>query len=188
MKRVIPVLVILVSIVATGAWAQDPVALINKARSSCLEGDYAATLDNIRTAYETSWNLAPLAVKHAAFVTEPPEAYGMFSPRPEGPFESIDPIELYCEPVGYTIKKDGEWYTAALTADFVLADPDGKELGGQPNFYQWSVKSRNFNTEVMMFFTINLKGLAPGSYILRVTLNDQNSDKKATFEKSVAIQ
>ncbi|MEW5721691.1 MAG: hypothetical protein AB1896_01185 [Thermodesulfobacteriota bacterium] len=188
MRKVLLIWTALFFLMVPLAPAADPAALMREASSAYIDGDYLRSLEKIQEALEVTWNLAPLSVRHVTFVSDPPEAYGLYEPRESDEFDSVEPVQLYCEPVGFTVKHEGDWYLAALSADFSLADEKGAILGGQPGFYQWQGKSRNFNSEVMMFFTINLKGLAAGRYKLLVTLIDQNSDKKVTFEKAVTIK
>ncbi|MEW6266303.1 MAG: hypothetical protein AB1641_24785 [Thermodesulfobacteriota bacterium] len=175
-------------ILGSPAWAAEPQAAIDQASASLTKGDYTATIGNLREALEAVWNLAPLSVRNATFVVEPPGGYGVYTPRAGDSFPSLEPLLLYCEPVGYTLKKTGDEYSSALTAGFAILDEKGTLLGGQPNFGLYENKSRNFGTEYMMYLTFNLKGLPAGNYKLQVTLKDKNSTKTVTFEKPFSIK
>ncbi len=180
---------IAVSLMFAGpAWGADAATAMTKANASYIKGDYVETIAGLREALVDVWNKAPLTVQNICFVTEQPEAYGMYTPRTEAAFDAVDPILLYCEPVGYTVVKSGDFYSFAVAADFSVVDEKGQVLGGQQNFGSWDMKGRAFNTEFMMYFTFNLKGLPSGNYKLQVTLHDRNSDKKTSFEQPFAIR
>jgi len=170
------------------AGAADPTAAITRANTSFFKGDYLKAVDHLQEALQVVWNKAPLAVRNVTFVAEQPEGYGQYQPRGEDVFEAVDPILLYCEPVGYTVVGGGNSYKFGLSADFVIQDESGQVLGGQEKFGQWQIVSRSFVTEFMMFFTLNLKGLPQGKYKLVVTLHDLNSDKNIAFDKPFAIR
>jgi hypothetical protein len=172
MKKAAVVLMVICLGLTTAAWGADPLE----------------KLKSLRAELEYAWNETPLTATNIAFVTQQPEGYGMYVPRADDIFNAIDPILIYCEPVGYTVVKNGDQYEFNLSADFTVADDKGNILGGQENFGSWGVKSRAFNTEFMMFFTFNLKGLPGGKYKLQVTLKDANSDKKTSFQQAFAIK
>ena len=98
----------------------------------------------IRAALEEAWNRAPLTVHNAVFITKPPQAYGMYNPVKKAVFDSIDPIMIYCEPMGYNVEKQGEFYQISLSADFSILNKSGEVLGGQENFYQWKTRAAPF--------------------------------------------
>ena len=173
MKKTVVMLMILCLGLSTAAWgAADPLEKLKDARAQL----------------EYVWGETPLTATNITFVMEQPEGYGMYTPRTDTVFNAIDPILIYCEPVGYTVVKNGDLYEFNLSADFTVADEKGNILGGQENFGSWGIKSRAFNTEFMMFFTFNLKGLPGGKYKLQVTLKDTNSDKTTSFQQAFAIK
>ena len=172
MKKVAVLLMIICLGLSTVAWGADPLEQIK----------------NLKSELEYVWNEAPLTATNITLVTEQPGGYGMYTPRADTIFDAIDPILIYCEPIGYTVIKNGDQYEFSLSADFTVSDESGNILGGQENFGNWGVKSRAFNTEFMMFFTFNLKGLPGGKYKLQVTLKDANSDKKTSFQQAFAIK
>lgn len=188
MRKTILVLVACVLALAAPAWAVDPFEAVGRANTSLNAGDYGGTVFHLREALQEVWNQAPLLAQNVHFVTDQPEAYGMYKPRANNVFDAVDPILLYCEPVGYTVKRSGDIYSIAISADFSIVDSKGVVIGGQQNFGRWTMRSRAFNTEFMMYFTFNLRGLPAGQYRLLVTLNDQNSDKKADFEQPFVIR
>lgn len=188
MRRIILMGLVLLFIGTPSLDAADIKALLGQADSSHAKGQYVDTVLLLREALVQVWNQAPLTVRNINYVADQPSAYGIYQPYDGDEFDPVNPIMLYCEPIGYTVKKQGEIYTFALSADFSVADEQGDILGGQQNFGRWSMRSRAFNTEFMMYFTFNLKGLPPGRYKLMVTLHDLNSTKTAAFEKGFKIR
>ena len=167
---------------------EAPGQLISEASMLYYEGKSLETYFKLKEVMEQIWNEAPLTVQNVHFVTEEPEAYGYYTPAETDLFESIDPVQLYFEPIGHVAKKEGEWYSFALTADYTLEDLKGEVLGGKQRFFEWNTQSRAFNTEFMMFVTFNFRGLPPGEYKISVTLHDANSDKQTTFDKNFRIK
>ncbi len=188
MRKIILLTLSLILISTPAVWSASPDDAISQANQAYYDGDYAKALDLLRDALQGVWNQAPLTARNVNFVDAPPEGPGQYHPRPDNIFESIDPILLYFEPVGYTVVKQGEDYKYALSSDFAVLDDQGKELGRQKDVGRSEATSRMFNMELMMLLTINLKGLPSGKYTLVVTLKDLNSDKTTTFEKPFGIR
>ena len=190
MKRMILILLPLILVLAArpAARAADPVEDMSRAAKSYYDGKYVEAVDILRGVMTAVFQQAPLTVRHVTFVSEEPEGFGAYKERSDSAFDSIDPVQLYCEPIGYTARTREGMYLVSLSADFAVIGQDGKLLGGQKNFYKWEGKSRAFNTEFMMLFTFNLKGLPPGRYTLAVTLRDNHSHKTAKFEKPFSIK
>ena len=188
MRRFFWLSLIIVFAIGPAAMAQNPLDALARANSSYMDGDYHQTMQDLREAMQAVWNLAPLEVNNVHFVSEQPEAFGMYTPRETSTFDGVEPLMLYCEPAGYTVVKDGDNYKFSLKADFTLEDQEGKVLGGQKDFGNWGSKSRSFNMEFMMFFTFNIDGLPVGNYRLNVTLNDTNSEKHTTFTKEFLVR
>lgn len=188
MRKLILLTLSFILITSPAVWSMPTDEAISQANQAYYDGDYAKALDLLRDALQGVWNQAPLTVRNAYFVESAPEGPGQYKPREGEVFESIDPILLYFEPVGYTVVKQGEEYKYALSSDFAVLDDQGKELGRQENVGRSEATSRMFNMELMMLLTINLKGLPQGKYRLVVTLKDLNSDKTTTFEKPFGIR
>ncbi|GAI74850.1 unnamed protein product, partial [marine sediment metagenome] len=72
-------------------------------------------------------------------------------------FRIDEPIYLYIEPIGYTIKENPKSsYEFGFFADFTIEGEDGKVLGGQKDFAKLDFKSWNFNTEITLTFTYTI--------------------------------
>lgn len=188
MRKIIILALMLLFGPAPAAWAADPATAIGQANTAYNRGDYAAAIVHLREATEGVWNKAPLTVRNVTLVKDQPQGYGRYTPRTGSLFEAIDPILLYCEPVGYTVKKVGSLYRLSISAGFSVVDDKDRVLGGQADFGRYKMDSRVFNTSFMMFFTFNLKGLPSGKYKLKVTLRDNNSDKKTSFEQPFSVR
>ncbi|MBW2062579.1 MAG: hypothetical protein JRI95_13605 [Deltaproteobacteria bacterium] len=165
------------------ALAADPSIAIQQANYSYHNGDYTRTIVELRQALQGTWNKAPLTLNNVTWIIEPPDGYGMYEPRESDVFNPAEPILIYLEPVGFTIKKVGPFYRFRLYADFAVLDAKDKLLGSQKNFAQYQVESRSLHTEYPMFFTFNFRELPPGKYKLQITIHDEYSDKEATLSK-----
>ena len=188
MRFAIPVFVAVLLVCSPVVCAAGVVDTMAQASAEYSSGNFVEGVNLLRKSMEEMWNEVPLTVLNVTFVTEQPQAYGMYTPRPSDVYEAVEPIILYCEPIGYTIKRSGGENIFSLAADFSVVDAGGEVLGGQENFGKWEMKSRAFNTEFMMHFTFNFKGLPSGKYRVLVTLRDLNSTKSAVIKKPFVIK
>ena len=188
MRRFFPILLVLVLILPATALAMDATKAIDQARNSLGSGNLAGTIKYLKEALELVWNQAPLTVENIHFVTAEPEGYGQYTPRENNAFNGLDPIQLYMEPVGCTVKKTNGLYRMALSYDFSVLNTAGETLGGQKNIEGLKNETRTFSPEVMLSLTFNVQGLPAGGYKLVITLHDGNSPKTATVEKDFVIR
>jgi hypothetical protein len=189
MRRLIPAVIALVLLCAVApAPAQPPRNAISLASAAYSEGDLMKTMDLLRTALVGVYGEAPLIAQNVHFVTEEPQAYGMYSPRSGNTFDGVEPIQLYFEPVGYAFKKSGRFYSVNVDASFTVLKRDGTPLGEEQPLGSLDFRSRAANMESMIFSTINLRGLPPGEYHLKLNLIDHNSGRTGSFEKTFRIQ
>jgi hypothetical protein len=152
----------------------DALTSLDKAINAHRVGDNITALESIWAAQEFIWNLSPLGVRNAVFVTEDPQDYGKYTPRDGENFSPSELIILYCEPFGYTQKKspDGT-YSFSYTWSFKIFDSSGKLLGGQDNIGPFLYEGyRSFKTENMMAATINISNIPAGAYLLQITITD----------------
>jgi hypothetical protein len=137
-------------------------------------GDNMTALESIWAAQEVIWNQSPLGVRNAVFVTESPVDYGAYRPKEGEDFKPSELIILYCEPFGYTQRKNPDnTYSFSYTWSFQIFDAQNNFLGGQndigPIVYDGY---RSFKTENMLAATINVSNIPAGSYSLQITIKD----------------
>jgi hypothetical protein len=150
--------------------------------------DYLQAVLSLRSSLELFWAKSPLIVQNSHFVKGGDNSYGIYDPKEGADFTDGEPIYLYVEPVGYTLRKnEGSFYEFAFKADFQVVDEAGKVLGGQNDFADLSFRSWNFNTEVALTFTYTLSGLEKGKYRIVTTVRDAYSDKTTTLESWFSI-
>jgi hypothetical protein len=156
-------------------------AALDKAKAAHAVGDNLTALEAIWAAQEAIWNLSPLGIRNAAFVSEQPENFGTYKPKVGENFSPSEPLIFYCEPFGYTQKTDeyGAYHYSIIGA-FSILDASGKVLGGQDNLGPYEQGGyHTFSTECMMAMTIGIQGLIPGNYTLRLTLTDNLDQTKS---------
>ncbi|MDR3203640.1 MAG: hypothetical protein LBV23_02685 [Deltaproteobacteria bacterium] len=168
---------------ATDALAKAQNAAMNalsRAQNAHSVGDNITALESIWEAQEAIWNLSPLGVRNVAFVTEPPDEFGIYTPKVGEEFGQDELLILYCEPFGYTqIKEADGTYGYSVIASLSVLDSEGQVLGGNDNLGPYGKTGiRTFNTQFMIFITLNMRGLEAGSYVLKVTLTDNNDQTK----------
>lgn len=150
--------------------------------------DFVQEYRALRASLEAFWQRAPLLLNNVRLVQGTGNSYGIYEPRPQAAFQAGEPIYLYLEPVGYTLKKNPTgFYEFGFTADFTVKDAAGKVLGGQTAFADLNFRSWNFNTEVALTFTYRFSALKKGSYKVATVVKDKFSGKQATVEKEFTI-
>lgn len=171
----------------TGADAFD--VTLSQFKNALAGQDYLKALQLLRSSIEMFWEKSPLLLHNARFVKQDGNSYGMYEPKEGDTFSPGEPVYLYVEPVGFTLKRNESGnYEFGFTGDFSLTDEGGKILGSQNDFANLNFKSWNFNTEVALTFTYTFSGLEKGRYKIITTVKDANSDKKATVESWLNIQ
>lgn len=168
--------------------AQGVSALFKDAVEFVNKGQPLEAIRTTRLAMLDIWSNTPLSVAQSVLVKEKATGYGMYAQRPDNVYKAGDPILLYVEPVGYTIKREGDVYAFGMSADFEVTSEDGKILGGQRGFGRWSFKSRRPNFELFINLTYTLTGVKPGEYTIETKLKDAQGPDIATVRTKVVIK
>lgn len=182
-------MLVLIAVVLMGAnlTQADPTSSLQRAEINYRGGRPIDAITEIREAMLELYNESPLVLNNVTWISSPPTGYGQYDPKISGVFDPAQPLLLYMEPVGYTIKKSGSFYSFGFKADLKVTAVEGGYEGGLRNFAEEHVDSRSLTTEYSIFYTFNFKELPPGEYNLEVTVHDENSNKKAvakvTFRK-----
>lgn len=145
-----------------------------------LERHKAAELE-IWRAMET------MSLRQALLVSEEPASYGAYTPRESNRFRRGEPIIIYAEPVGHTIREEDGLYRIALTADYALLDKAGAVLAGQRDIGRWEMESRRPVLEFMLFFTYDFSDFPAGVYTLETVVQDAFSDRSLTIATPIVI-
>lgn len=144
--------------------------------------------EEIKRAELELWRTMPgMAARRAVLVEEEPAFFGSYTPKAGGAYRPGEPVYLYIEPVGYTIRESGEEYSFSLKADFTLVDGDGQILGGQRDFGRWEMSGRRPVTEFMMFFTFDFEGLPAGNYTIETLIMDTLSNRTLEVDLPITI-
>ncbi|MDR3154687.1 MAG: hypothetical protein LBW85_10575 [Deltaproteobacteria bacterium] len=170
---------------------ENALASLARAEAAHSVGDNVTAVLSIWTALESVWGMmGEMGIRNAAFVTEEPEYFGVYQPKQGEDFQPGELIILYCEPFGYTMRREADGtYTNSLKWSFQIYDKAGASLGGQDNIGPYTHGGyRTFTTEKMLAFTINLSAFPSGSYTLSVTvIDDFDPQKSVEIRKSFNI-
>ena len=177
-------------VIGANAEARGPFDAPFSAFKSAFEAkDYGKALAGLRSLTETFWAESPLLLGNAKFVKGETNSYGIYEPRENDVFTAGEPIYLYVEPAGFAVTRNPVGYFEfGFKVDFQVVDGGGTVLGGQTDFAVLPFKSWNVNTEMSLTFTYTLSGLEKGKYKIITQVSDMHSTKKATIEKSFAIE
>ncbi len=175
-------------IAAGAAGAEDLSAQVQAAEALAAQGKYVAALDAMRDASVTLWEKAPLAFRHALWVSEPPGGWAMYQPRPANSFGAGEEMIAYAEPIGFGWGKQGDEWLIDWAADVIIRSKDGTELKRVNDFQHITVKSHERNQEVFASFTYTLSGVPPGEYVVDTILRDKVSGKTGSFSLPFVIR
>ncbi len=182
---------LLASLLALPALAADDFeGALSGARRALKKGDAAGTIGGLRRAMAAAWQRLPFTVVEARLVAAPPSGFGHYLPRVDNVYRLGEPLILYVEPVGFTVRrkgKDGPFYYR-LAADFNLVDAWGRVVSGRRNFGRFGGQSNHFPLQVMLSFTYSLSGLAPGSYQVETVLRDMLGKESYTIVTPIEVQ
>ena len=145
-----------------------------------LERHKAAELELWRT-------METMSLRQGLLVSEEPSSYGAYTPREDNRFRRGDPIIIYAEPVGHTIREENGLYRISLTADYALLDGTGTLLAGQRDIGNWEMESRRPVMEFMIFFTYDFSDFPTGAYTLETVVNDAFSDRSLKIDTPIVI-
>jgi hypothetical protein len=147
-------------------------------------------IDKRDAAVREAWEKTPFSLRNAFLVTEAPQAFGAYSPRPPAPFKAGQQMIVYAEPVGYVWKSiDGGQYQFGFTVDLIVKTAAGKTILEKDNFGKMMFESRVQNRELFLKLTVDLTGADPGNYLLDFRVHDAEGENKiATIELSITME
>lgn len=153
---------------------------------------YGQSLDEINKREEAvreAWEKTPLTVRRALFVSEEPQGFGIYTPRPSARFKAGEQMIVYAEPVGFEWKslEDGQ-YEFGLKVDLIVKTAAGKVIVEQDNFGNLVLRSRARNREFLTHFDVNFTGAPPGDYLLDFRLRDAEGDKAGLIELPFTLE
>lgn len=168
--------------------AQDAAKRLDNAKEQIANKQYDKALESINNVVPLLWEHIPFSAAKSLLVKRPAPLYGGYEPRENNEFSPDEPILVYVEPVGYKVKREGEFNVIRLAADFSVVDESGNILGGKKEFVNWTLKSRSFMTQFMINLTYNLTKIKSGQYVVYTTLKDKNGDSTVTIRTPIVIR
>ncbi|WP_193175613.1 hypothetical protein [Oricola nitratireducens] len=146
------------------------------------QGDPIGAVTALDKAMGEIWSASPLVFRKVLFV-EDSDGFGIYRPRDSSVFKPGEPLVIYAEPIGFGYGKHSiGGNEIGLVSDFILTDPDGKELFSKDDFLAITLPVRYHNREFQMQLTVSLSGLPAGEYVAKFHVRDQHSDKSGDFE------
>jgi hypothetical protein len=160
-----------------------------EAERKAAAGDPAGAFEAIHAGLARFSASLPLSVPRALFVTETPTAYRAYSAKKQPIFHSGEPILAYVEVLGLQWRAtDGDLQQAHFTVDLELSDDKGKTLALQKEFGNFTFTAHSPVQEVYTHLTLDVAGAAPGTYILRYTINDVAAERSVPFELPFTLE
>ena len=170
------------------ASAQDLTDLAKEAKAAAKDGRDLEAYETMRRATLKMWRSSPLLFRKAIFVKKAPKGFGIYDPRPDGPFKPGEKLFVYIEPIGFVWKERDGLKHAELVADLVLKDAEGTVLAEQEGFGTFTFDSRDQNTEVITALTIDFTEAPEGKYTAELKFTDMLGKKSATIELPFEIK
>lgn len=162
--------------------------LLDATRKNYDQGNYNDAYDSLTKAGLQLFEKMPLALANCKLVEQPAEGFGIYTARESNVYKADEPIYIYCEPRGYSFKKNGDEYQFGLVTDFSVTDTEGHVLGGQNDFGNFEFVSHHPSMEFLLNLTYSLSGVEPGVYKLHTTAKDSNSGKQTTETIEIRIE
>lgn len=179
--------------VAAGLWgsasqAGPLVEAATKAEQLATSGNPVGAYGAMRDAFGIFAATLPFTIGKAAFVAEPPEGYGMYTPRPTSTYKPGEPLISYVEPVGLSWRPiEGGRMEAQFTVDLELLNNKGDTLAEQKAFGSFTFRGFVRNQEVFAKLTLNVEGPPAGDYVLRYRFRDALSGAVALSDQKFSI-
>ncbi len=136
-------------------------------------------LNAARDAYAAAWKVSPLSLENAVFVTRPADLIGDIAAREDALFAPGEAIRIYAQPLGYGYLETENGVEFGVDLDLELLSEAGKLLVEQEGFQSIRLASSVEVREMYLNIEIDLDGLGPGAYQLRIRANDIASDETA---------
>jgi hypothetical protein len=177
-------LVALAPIPATAGPLTDKAAEVEALLSA---GDDKGAIAAARDLFGAAWAASTgLAIGETVLLAEPASGYGIYNPRATDSYKLGEPVLIYAEPMGFGYGSPSQGlYSIGFFVDLKVMTEMGEILADLQNLTELDQISRYPLREFQANLTYNLKGIAPGRYILQTTLRDKNSAKIGTFENTV---
>ena len=154
---------------------------IQKASEYLKQEQFNEAIKELETALTLVRQKANLEFNKVQFVEEEPQGYGIYNPRRNNSFSFGETFLIYGEPKNYTIKEIEEGiFEIHLKEDLYILDKDNNILFGQLDFYDFNLRSRSPNNEIIFTNTITQEpgtAFPPGEYKLRLVLKDAHSQR-----------
>ena len=172
------------------AMAGPLVDAATKAEQMATSGNPVGAHDAIREAYGAFSSGLPFSIGKVTFVTEPPDGYGRYTPRPNAVYKTGEPLISYVEPVGLSWRPiDGGKVEAQFTVDLELLNDKGDTLAENKAFGSFTYRGFVRNQEIFAKLTLTLSTEGPpqGDYVLRYRFRDAISGAVALSEQKFSI-
>ncbi len=178
------------SFLSLPAMAGPLVDAATKAEQMATSGNPVGAHDAIREAYGAFSSGLPFSIGKVTFVTEPPDGYGRYTPRPNAVYKTGEPLISYVEPVGLSWRPiDGGKVEAQFTVDLELLNDKGDTLAENKAFGSFTYRGFVRNQEIFAKLTLTLSTEGPpqGDYVLRYRFRDAISGAVALSEQKFSI-
>lgn len=152
------------------------------------QGKYAEALAALDEVAAALWDKAPLTMRRALWVAEPPTGFGRYNPRENNVFASGVKMVIYAEPVGFGWRKNGDLWQTDVAIDVVVKGKDGAALQRAQDFTNLRIGSRVRNREMMAQLTYSFTGIPAGEYVVDSIMRDKVSGKTGTFSLPFVVR
>ena len=137
---------------------------------------WAVVMDSQQRAMQRLAAVSLLQVRNAAFCTDV-QGYGMVTPFRVPQFHADQDVLLYCELENVTAEQSGEGFETQLQGNYEIVDRQGNRVADQMLPIEKEL-CRNYRRDYFMVYRIFMPmQIAPGSYELRLTIEDMKGKK-----------
>lgn len=186
MKCAAGALLAFVVLSSTPAMAGPVADAASRAEALQAQGDTVGALDALNEAMDALWDASPLAFRTVMLVDADASA-GTRTERTDHTYQPDEKMTIYVEPVGYGYGAPGSDSTIGFGIDLVIENMTGQVLVDSPDLFSVAVPSSQDNRSFGMTLSVVVPFIRPGEYKAVFTVDDQNSDKNATFDMPFTV-
>lgn len=161
--------------------------LLDRAGAAVEKGQHAQAIDALEGALAAVREAAPLTIESFMLVGREAKQFGDFAPRTNTKFAADEPILFYMEPKNLVYGRLGAQYVPSFEVDLEIIDASGESVASKEAFGSFRLPSMSPVQDLFLNLSVSLTGAPPGDYIIRLTVRDLNSTKKASVEQKVTM-
>lgn len=179
MKKYFTIILLFSFIFSTGLMANDIERGIQSALNYYKKGNIKGTIDTLTVVLMNLQNQLKLSIKNLNLCFSI-DGFGVYNKIGSFTLKKGQPLLLYLELEGFSVKKDGNKYWINISEDMKIEDSNGKIIFQKNNFITYN---KYFMVPIIPFNLKNtVTAIPPGKYKYSFTIKDHNKNTTISNE------